>query len=343
MLIHFRYRARVHLLIVLVVSTLLYFSFIVPSLHLSNQLYKAWHGSQRRIIVFGDSFSDANPYVVDPPDDDLKPIRDPDEGKRWTEVLCDELLCDSLENYARSSPATENWARSGAVIHNGIFRDAALKSNINNHKSTELLPDLSMQIQQWIRYEDSKGFSDLDEDDDIVFTVFFGMWDIWQYAMLDREAALATISTTMEWLFKQLDIIVEHSPSSPRIVVPGLWDMTFTPRFRNKLTTKEMGAFNSEQGHKMVYLIKYWNTELTNLARTWPRGKLYVLDLEDWVSKNIRAQQLFNLGLTNANGNDNQLPEFTDVSNPCLEVIQTTPDEAVLIHPCKFPARHLFW
>jgi len=336
---HLRYRTRVHLLIVLVVFTFLYFSFVVPSLRVSNQLYKAW--PQRRIIVFGDSFSDTNPYFVDPPDDDLRPIRDPNEGKRWTEVVCDEMLCDSLENYARSSPATHNWARTGAVIHNGIFRDAALNSNISNFRSTELLPDLGMQVQQWIRYEDGKSFRDLYEDD-IIFTVFFGMWDIWQYAMLDREAALAAISATVEWLFQQLDVIIQHSPSSPRIVVPSLWDMTFTPRFRNKLT-KEMNAFTGEQSHKMVYLIKYWNTQLFNLARTWPSGKLYVLDMEHWVAENIRAQQLFNLGLANANGNDYRLPEFTDVSNPCLRLVQTSPDEAILIHPCEFPGRYLFW
>jgi len=138
-----------------------------------------------------------------------------------------------------------------------MFRDAVLKSNTTNFKTADLLPDLGLQAQQWTRYEDSKGFRDLDEDDDIVFTVYFGMWDIWQYAMLDREAALVAISATLEWLFQQLDIIVKHSPSPPRIVVPSLWDMTFTPRFRNELTTKEMTAFYGDQGQKMVYLVRY--------------------------------------------------------------------------------------
>ena len=73
--------------------------------------------------------------------------------------------------------------------------------------------------------------------------------------MLDREAALAAISATVEWLFQQLDVVVEHSPSTPRIVVPSLWDMTFNPRFRNELTTREMDAFYGEQGHNEAILI----------------------------------------------------------------------------------------
>lgn len=343
MLIHLRHRTRVQLFIALVTSIFLYLSCVSPSLRLSNQFYKVWHGPQRRIIVFGDSFSDTNVYVVDPPDDDLSLVRDPDEGKRWTEVLCDELLCDSLENFARTSPATGNRPRRGAVICNDVFRDATLKSNVSNFRNIELLPDLRVQVQQWISYEDSKAFRDLDVEDDIIFTVFFGMWDMWQYAMLDHTAALAAISATVLWLFRQLDIIVEHSPSPPRIVVPSLWDITFTPRFRRELTKKEMDAFYGEQGHKMVYLIKYWNTELINLARTWSNGKLYVLDLDDWVAEIIRTQQLFDLGLAQANINDNQLPEFIDVSNPCLHVTRTSSDKATLTNPCEYPEQYLFW
>ena len=102
-----------------------------------------------------------------------------------------------------------------------------------------------------------------------------------------------------------------------------------------------MTAFHGDQGQKMVYLVRYWNTEFINLARTWPGSELYVLGLEDWIAENIRTQQLFNLGLANTDGSDSQLSEFTNVSNPCLWVTQIPPDKVTLIHRCELPALYL--
>lgn len=269
MLVHLRRKPRVHLLIALVVSTCLYFSWVYPSLHVPIRIYKAWHGSQRRIVVFGDSFSDTGTYAIDAPDDDLAPIRDPDEGKRWTEVLCDEIVCDSLENFARSWPYPEGDARFGAVIHNDMYRSATFKANVTYLTDEQLLPDLGLQVQQWIKYEQNRRYRDAEEEDEIVFAVFFGMWDVWQYALLGHNDAQTAVSTSIDWLFRQLDIIAEHSPSPPRFVVPGLWDLTFTPRFRHSLTMQEKAAFFSREGHKVVYMVKFWNLELIKRARTW--------------------------------------------------------------------------
>jgi hypothetical protein len=87
---HLRLLTRVHAIAVFVVCSLLYFAWIYPSLHVKSRIAKAWTGSSRRLIVFGDSFSDTGLYVV-PLAEDLRHIRDAAEGQRWTEVLCEEV------------------------------------------------------------------------------------------------------------------------------------------------------------------------------------------------------------------------------------------------------------
>ena len=47
-----------------------------------------WDQSPRRLIVFGDSWSDNGQYPIDPPPKELMPVRDEARGKVWTEWLC---------------------------------------------------------------------------------------------------------------------------------------------------------------------------------------------------------------------------------------------------------------
>jgi len=351
MFTHLRRRLRLHLLVALVVSTCLYFSFVYPSLHVPIRIYKAWHGSHRRLVVFGDSFSDTGIYQADPPGDDLALVRDPDEGKRWTEVLCDEILCDSLENYARSWPAPDGHIRHGAVIHNDLYKDAAIQSNITTISSEQMLPDLGIQVKQWIKHEENRSYQELDVEEELVFTVFFGTWDVWQYAMLNREEAQSAILTSLNHLFAQLDIVVEHASVQPRFVLPGLWDLSFAPRFRDGLTLKEKTALASEEGHKMVYLIKFWNMELIKRASAWKNAHLFVPNLDAWIVDKIRWQQLFTLGITDSIGVGVGLPEFEDVSHPCLtgshwesdETNDAFVEETDIVHPCDRPDQYLFW
>jgi hypothetical protein len=81
---------KLHVIAALGIASILYFFWIYPTLHVKSQLVKSWTGSSRRIVVFGDSFSDTGVYLIDPPKEGDKPIRDPEAGQRWTESLCEE-------------------------------------------------------------------------------------------------------------------------------------------------------------------------------------------------------------------------------------------------------------
>jgi hypothetical protein len=88
---HLRLLIRVQAIAAFVIGSLLYFAWIYPSLHVTSRITKAWTGSSRRIIVFGDSFSDTGSYIVPPSSEDRRRTRDAAEGQRWTEVLCEEV------------------------------------------------------------------------------------------------------------------------------------------------------------------------------------------------------------------------------------------------------------
>lgn len=55
-----------------------------------------WSDSPRRLIVFGDSWSDNGLYPIDPPSRDQVPTRDIAQGKVWTEWLC-SAVCNFME------------------------------------------------------------------------------------------------------------------------------------------------------------------------------------------------------------------------------------------------------
>ena len=81
--------------------SILYLTWYIPSISVKTELQRLipirpprtevggyWDASPRRVIVFGDSWSDNGQYLVDPPSKDLTPIREEAQGKVWTEWLC---------------------------------------------------------------------------------------------------------------------------------------------------------------------------------------------------------------------------------------------------------------
>jgi len=84
-----RFVTRFTAIIGLSFCSILYLIYIFPTASkLKNELPNVWNKSPRRLIVFGDSWSDNGEYPIDPPSKALLPSRDPAQGKVWTEWLC---------------------------------------------------------------------------------------------------------------------------------------------------------------------------------------------------------------------------------------------------------------
>lgn len=251
-----------------------------------------------------------------------------------------QWLCDSLDDYAKSYPLPSKTYSGGAVLDNDVY----LNTTSQNDSSTiSLLPDLRAQVQEWIEYEGQRVRAASDKPDKVLFSITFGFWDVVQYATLDIQEAQDAISCSLYELFQQLDVIADHSTTAPRIVLPKLWDVTFHPRFAALSHGKDARHYG-EQQHKTVFLVRYWNTALVQMAGRWSRGEIFLLDWDNWLVAQIRSTQMHDLQIKDAQ------PVFLDVSSPCLAL--SAPDKSVE-HPgaasvlevsvCSDDSKHLWW
>lgn len=86
---HLRFLTRLQAVAAIFIFGLIaYSTWIYPSLSVRTRLSKVLKGSQTKLVVFGDSFSDTGSHFGD-----VKASfqRDDAEGQRWTEVLCKEV------------------------------------------------------------------------------------------------------------------------------------------------------------------------------------------------------------------------------------------------------------
>lgn len=87
-----RFLTRIHNTVAAVIIVVLYFSWMQPSLHIRTRIEKVWKGSSRRVVVFGDDWSDTGEYRMAAPPKSTIRDRDSDRGKVWTEALCKEVV-----------------------------------------------------------------------------------------------------------------------------------------------------------------------------------------------------------------------------------------------------------
>jgi hypothetical protein len=73
-----------------IVSVLTYSAWIYPSLQVRTRLTKVWTGTSRKLVVFGDSFSDTGAHTGTIPKASIATNDEPD-GIKWSEVLCKEV------------------------------------------------------------------------------------------------------------------------------------------------------------------------------------------------------------------------------------------------------------
>jgi hypothetical protein len=88
---HLRFVTRVNVIAALAVGSLLFYSAcIYPSLHVRTRLTKAWTGTSRKVVIFGDSFSDTGTLLDITSKTQGLSSGEP-QGTKWVEVLCHEV------------------------------------------------------------------------------------------------------------------------------------------------------------------------------------------------------------------------------------------------------------
>ncbi|KAI9820701.1 MAG: hypothetical protein M1827_005070 [Pycnora praestabilis] len=276
------------------------------------------------------------------------------QGKVWTDWLCKGLGCDRHDNFARSLPYTFENGYDGAIVDNELLNRTSV---VSDSPTPERLPDLKMQVDQWIQYEEHRIFVSHEERDfernNTVFTVSFGVWDIWHYSLWERDASKAAVMTSMAILFEQLNILARYRPGV-KVILPTAVDPTFLPGWHRIRKDEKGRDISVEVLHNAIFLVDLWNQELKTRFSHWDRGTVHVFDTGTWFIKQIRDRQLLSMNLdfpTRAASSVKKVitmnGPWDEVSVPCVHHGEKNhPIEAEVngdVPTCETPERYLFW
>lgn len=226
--------------------------------------------------------------------------------------------------------------------------DSDIFANVTAGTRNETLAlfDFGTQVQQFIEFDKTRQVTGDDDDKWTIFTVFFGIWDLLEYSVLDKSDAMHAMDRSVEELFHNLNLLADYTGGSIRAVIPKVVDVTFLPRFQMRKNKSEV-IFAHDQ-HQSVFLWTYWNTALSRAAAEWKGGDIYMPDLNSIVMDQVREQQLYSKQISDAAGIGKQTPLFDEVVQPCLSLKAGNGDTdlqaaAADVEKCFDPARHLFW
>lgn len=262
----------------------------------------------------------------------------------WVETLCKELVCDTIDDFARSLSSGLDAASIGSLVDSDVYAQAAAGKSSGDIVASF---DFKTQVQQFLTYD--KGSRYVPErlrrvDEWTLFTIFFGLWDLLEYATLQKEFAMRAIENSIAQLFQDLDLLAEHAKGPVNVILPRMIDVTFLPHFQSRRNaTKEHFA---EHQHHLVFLWAYWNNVLFRSATQWENGNIFMPDPNSLLMDQIMVKQLHSRHISDASGIGKQAPLFEHVEQPCLASTSgnTAADlQAATMEKCLDPAQHLFW
>ncbi|KAG9383296.1 hypothetical protein A1F94_005207 [Pyrenophora tritici-repentis] len=337
-----RFVSRLHACAALALLTILYCTWL-RSNDIGNTVH-TWSGNAHRIVVFGNDWSDTGSYRIAPSGLSAVVARDADRGDLWVETLCKELGCDTIDNFAHSAPDAVGGLQTGALVDADVHAEAkGAKSN-----NSAVIPfDLKAQVEQFITYNKGRRiipqrFRKMDQW--TYFTVFFGLWDLLEYSGVERRKGMVAIEKSIDALFRELDVLAQHTTFPPKVIIPKMIDVTFLPVFQSKKKAMRGAAF-AETQHQLVLLYSYWNSVLVQAASRWKNGTVYMPEPNDLIMQEVRAQQLYMRQISDAAGVGKQAPLFEYVEQPCLASQRSNAIalQVADVHKCSAPAEHLFW
>ncbi|KAF1940663.1 hypothetical protein EJ02DRAFT_445334 [Clathrospora elynae] len=338
-----RFISRLHACAAASVLMIVCFTWRSHSAYFENTARAAWRGNTRRVVVFGNDWSDTGSYRVAPPTRAAIVPRDPDRGQVWVETLCRELMCNTIDNFARSKQSNAEAATVGALVDSTIW--AQVTAEKSNNGTLNSSSDFKTQVGNYLAYDKEREQipQRLRRDDWTLFTLFFGLWDLLEYLTLEKEFAMRAIDKSIEELFRGLDTLAAHVTTPVKVVIPKMVDVTYLPLFQAK---KNAMADFAENQHRLVFLWKYWNTVLLQSATVWTNGTIYMPDPHRLIMEQVRAKQLHSRHISDALGVGLQEPLFDYIEQPCLRlkhITSATDLHAAVVEKCSAPAQHLFW
>ncbi|GCB23609.1 hypothetical protein AAWM_06494 [Aspergillus awamori] len=275
----------------------------------------------RRLVVFGDSWSDNNAAEL--------------QGSVWTDWLCNSFSCHH-ENLAETAKSLRgNYI--GSVVDNTELSGSLL----NLYKSP--LADLKAQVANWIAAE-TEATRGMDataigmRQNRTIVVVSFGVWDLWNVMAKTYEDASHAVDRNIKVIMEELNLLAETWGSNDlKIILTLAPDVTFLPAYRAQ------GAPQITKHKDAVRIADYWNGELRNNAEDWSNGTIYLFDTNSFLADQIRDWQLFAAGIEEENGlGRNEDPGWENVEDACVQSSQQWMVTSGA-QQCDRPEKFLFW
>lgn len=320
-----------------------YYRRVVPP-HLAATEFHAADSFDRRLVVFGDSWSDNNAGAI--------------QGSVWTEWLC-SMVRDILVKFNRRAMLRcanhetqyschhENMAQTakslrgnyiGSVVDNEELSGAML----NLYKTP--LADFKAQVKQWTTAERAALQSLSDEEiasrqNNTIIVVSFGIWDLWNMIGKSYEDSTSVVDHSIQVIMDQLNVLSQFWVTNDLKVILTLTpDVTFLPAFKPTAAEQRVSRYKDT-----VKLTEYWNRKLRDAAEQWVQGVIYLFDTNAFMADLIKDWQLFAAGVEDSNGlGKNQDPGWVNVEDACVQ----TGQQWVMVtkeKQCENPDKYLFW
>lgn len=268
----------------------------------------------RRLVVFGDSWSDLNSGEV----------------RVWTDLLCDSFSCHH-ENLAQTAQFSAGDF-VGSVVDNS---EVELPEDVREWQ----VADFKGQVRRWIAAE-QEIIQDLSEKEirkrknNTITVVSFGLWDLWFLVDKGYDKATKSIDHKLDVIMEQMDLLSETlAGNETKVILTLPVDISFLPAFEPKSVDRQKNA---------VQIVEYWNNNLREAARKWNNGVIYLFDTNAFMADLVRDRQLFAAGIVQTSGlGKNENPGWENVQDPCVSRGKSW--MMYRSERCAKPEKYLFW
>lgn len=165
-------------------------------------------------MIFGDEWSG-----ILPPETLRKRDKASAPAHVWTELLCSHIHadCSSFAPVNTQEITRIQKGEYGAAVDNLIF----------DRNST--VPDLRTQVAAWIEAEQKAIADGKSQERSSLFSVFFGVNDVWKYSSYSREDGVAAVDASLDSMFEQLGVVGANWPDPIQVLMPYVLDMLVPP------------------------------------------------------------------------------------------------------------------
>jgi hypothetical protein len=237
------------------------------------------------------------------------------------------------------------------VIDNDIY--ANLTRSMNSTAGLDDIGDFGHQVDAYLAQDDARWQDDGDEKGlrtttTIIFTVFFGVWELWDFVGLPQDAVLPAVVDCIASMFAQLDRLVQAKAVSslrPTIIIPKVPDPSFFPRWFSQRTSASGIDKYGQLQRNAVILTDLWNTVLQKQVELWNKAHVITPDFQAWMIDQMREPEIDETGLAVVS-KIGAGAKLTELTQPCVNYTAPFGGDGIETRPytiCDDPSHFLFW